>query len=109
MITHTMVFSIEPAMTKQDVDKFFGEMRQIVEDPRVGSGFDYQAHIPLPSHDQYAPIFTASALAQIVVPDIEAFCTIATDPAMGEFIRRWLAGPLPHKVFWVNTAEPLLS
>jgi hypothetical protein len=105
MIIHTLVFSFDPAMTRQDRDRFFEEMQHIVEESGLATGFDHRDHVPFPPMDEHAPVFAASALAQIAFPDINAVGALGIATPLQQFIERWQAR-YPYKVVWVNT-EPL--
>ena len=104
MIIHTLVFSFDPAMTEEDRKQYFDELRQIVEESGFARGFEYRDHIALPPMDEHAPVFIASALAQIALPDLNAVGALGSAKPLQEFMGRWQAR-YPYKVVWVNT-EP---
>jgi len=92
-------------MTEGDRKQYFAEMREIVEESGLAEGFEHRDHIALPPMDEHAPVFVASALAQIVLPDLNAVGALGSTKALQEFMGRWQAR-YPYKVVWINT-EPL--
>ena len=55
--------------------------------------------------DEHAPVFVASAIAQIALPDINAVGTLGIAKPLQDLIGRWQSR-FPYKLVWVNT-EPL--
>jgi hypothetical protein len=104
MVIHTLVFSFPSAMTEQDREQFFGEVKAIMLDGGAQK-FEHRAHLPLPA-DARASVFVASAIAQISFPDLDAVAAASALPALGEFIGRWQAR-FPYQHVWANH-EPAL-
>jgi hypothetical protein len=104
MTIHTLIFSFPDNMTQQDQDEFFSEIAPVM----LASGaekFEHRPHQGLPA-DEHAPVFIASAIAQIQYPDLDTIAAAFRDPALGEFMGKW-QGRFPYKVVWANH-EPVL-
>jgi hypothetical protein len=52
---------------QQDVGRVFGVTRPLVDESGLATGFAYQPHLP-DAHEQYSPIFAASALLSSASP-----------------------------------------
>jgi hypothetical protein len=105
MIIHTLVYSFPPAMPEQDREQFFREVKSIMLNPGHAQQVEYRPHLALAA-DDHAPVFVASAVAQISFPDLDALAATSALPAMREFMGRWQKR-YPYKVVWVNH-EPAL-
>ena len=104
MVIHTLVFSFQPAMAEQDREEFFREISAVMLDGGAQK-FEHRPHLPLPA-DAHAPVFVASAVAQISFPDLDAVAAAFALPALREFMGRWQER-FPYEVVWVNH-EPAL-
>ena len=99
MTIHTLVFSLSPDMTVQDREKFFAEMGSVMLNGGAQK-FEHRPHLPLPA-DAHAPVFVASAVAQVSFADLDAVAAAFALPALREFMGRWQER-FPYKVVWVN-------
>jgi hypothetical protein len=102
MLIHTNVFSFDPALTEEDKDQFFTEMRQVVDESGLAKSFERHDHIALPPMDEHSPVFTTSSIVQIAVSDLNAVGTLAVSEPLQDFIGRWQARS-PYKVVWFTT------
>jgi hypothetical protein len=102
MITHTLVFSFPVDMPAEDRDQFFSEIRQLMVDRGGAAKFEHHAHLPA-AEDEHAPVFVASAIAQVQFSDLDQLAAASALPELETFIGRWQSR-YPYKVVWVNHA-----
>jgi hypothetical protein len=102
MITHTLVFSFPGEMSAEERDDFFSEIRQLLVERGGAAKFDHHAHLPA-AEDEHAPVFVASAIAQVQFSDLDQLETASALPELESFIGRWQSR-YPYKVVWANHA-----
>jgi hypothetical protein len=102
MITHTLVFSFPVEMSAEEQDQFFIEIRQLMVDQGGAARFEHHAHLPA-AGDEYAPVFVASAIAQVQFSDLDQVDTASALPELQASIGRWQSR-YPYKVVWANHA-----
>lgn len=103
MVTHTLVFAFPDEMSEADRDEFFREGSALA----LGSGFaeSYRHRPSISLSSQVNPSdFTASAIAEVTCPDLDAMRKFFAHPPLIEFVRRWQLR-FPYKVVWVNTED----
>lgn len=100
MIIHTLVFSFADAMPDDERDQFFAEMKEVVIGSGLADKIDYTPHLRLPD-DDYAPVFVASAIAELRCKDLPTLEKLSAYPPLNEFRENWQA-KYPYKVVWVN-------
>jgi hypothetical protein len=104
MITHTMILSFAETVPDVDLDRFLGEMEELMRDSGLVQTFATRRHIRVPA-DDHSPVFAASAIVQIGFADVGALNASFVVPGVEEFIGRWQSR-YPYKVVWANH-EPL--
>jgi hypothetical protein len=102
MITHTLVFSFPVEMPAEARHQFFSEIGQIMVDLGGAAEFVHHAHLPA-AENEHAPVFVASAIAQVQFSDLDQLAAASALPELETFIGRWQSR-YPYKVVWVNHA-----
>jgi hypothetical protein len=102
MITHTLVFSFPVEMTAEDRDQFFTEISHLMVDRGGATSFEHRAHQPA-AGDEHAPVFVASAIAQVQFSELNQVGAASALPDLQSFIGRWQSR-YPYKAVWVNHA-----
>jgi hypothetical protein len=102
MITHTLVFSFAAEMSTEERDRFFSEIRPLLVDRGGAVKFEHHAHLPA-AEDAHAPVFVASAIAQVQFSDLDQLAAASALPELETLIGRWQSR-YPYKVVWVNHA-----
>jgi hypothetical protein len=100
MITHTLIYSFPAAMGEQDREQFFDEIEALMRGDGHAIKFEHQPHLSLAA-DEYAPVFAATDVAEIVFADLDAVAAASALPALQEFVGRWQAR-FPYKLVWAN-------
>jgi hypothetical protein len=102
MITHTLVFSFPAEMSVEERDQFFTDIRQLLVDRGGAAKFEHHAHLPA-AEDEHAPVFVASAIAQVQFSDLAQLAAASALPELEALIGRWQSR-YPYKVVWTNHA-----
>jgi hypothetical protein len=79
-------------------------MEQLLQDSGLIQTFAARRHLRVPADDR-SPVFTATAIVQLGLADLDALNASFTTPGLEEFIGRWQAR-YPYQVVWANH-EPL--
>src|ERR1700735_4137114 len=104
MIVHTLIFSFGEGRTPAEQDEFRAPWADISWKAGLCFRVETRKHLPLPN-DAYAPVFVASAVAQLFCPSLEAVDELSGDDALVSFERSEQQRS-PYGVVWANT-EPL--
>jgi hypothetical protein len=104
MIAHTLIFSFGDGRTQAEQDKFLARVADISLKSGLCTRAETRKHLPL-ANDAYAPVFVASAVAQLFCPNLEAVDELSGAEALVPFERREQQRS-PYGVVWANT-EPL--
>jgi hypothetical protein len=103
MIVHTLIFSFGEARTQAEQDEFLAAVTDISLKSGLCTRVETRKHLPLPG-DAYAPVFVASAVAQLFCPSLEAVDELSGTDALVSF-ERTEQQRSPYGVVWANT-EP---
>jgi hypothetical protein len=103
MIIHTLVFSFGDGRNEAEQDEFLSTMTEISLKSGLCTRVETRKHLPLPT-DAHAPVFVASAVAQLFCPSLEEIGELSVSDALVSFIRGEQQRS-PYKVVWANT-EP---
>ena len=103
MIVHTLIFSFGDGRTQAEQDKFLATVADISLKSGLCTRVETRKHLPLPN-DAYAPVFVASAVAQLFCPSLEAVDELSGADALVSF-ERGEQQRSPYGVVWANT-EP---
>src|SRR6204780_2250130 len=103
MIVHTLVFSFGDGRTEGEQDEFLGKVTDISLKSGLCPRVEARKHLPLPT-DAHAPVFVASAVAQLFCPSLEAVDELSGGDALVSFERSEQQRS-PYGVVWANT-EP---
>ncbi|MCF3175865.1 aromatase/cyclase [Streptomyces sioyaensis] len=90
MIIHTLIYRFADAVTEQQREQFFGELKEIALGSGLVTHFGYGPHHRLPVDDK-AKGMTANAVAQFACPDLTTLHTFSELPHVHAFISRWRA------------------
>lgn len=105
-MTHTLVFQFAKRMSAADRDRFFSEGSALVLGSGFAQSYRHWPHIPL-SDDVgavVAPVFVATAMAQIRCADLDSMRKLFAYPPLLGFVQRWQA-EFPYEAVSVNTEE----
>jgi hypothetical protein len=100
VIIHTLIYSFSPAMTAADHEEFFREVAGIMLGEGQAVTVEHRIHLPLPT-DEHAPVFSATAVAQVTFPNLEALAETSALPSMRTFVGHWQTR-FPYRVVWAN-------
>jgi hypothetical protein len=101
MIVHTLVFSFGDGRTEGEQDEFLGNVTDISLKSGLCTRVETRKHLPLPT-DAHAPVFVASAVAQLFCPSLEAVGELSVSDQLISFTRAEQQRS-PYKVVWANT------
>ena len=101
MIVHTLIFSFGEGRTQAEQDKFLATVADISLKSGLCTRVEIRRHLPLPN-DTYAPVFVASAVAQLFCPSLEAVEELSGADALVSFERSEQQRS-PYGVVWANT------
>ena len=101
MIVHTLIFSFGEGRTEAEQDKFLATVADISLKSGLCTRVEIRRHLPLPN-DTYAPVFVASAVAQLFCPSLEAVQELSGADALVSFERNEQQRS-PYGVVWANT------
>ena len=104
MIVHTLIFAFGEGRTQAEQDHFLDTVADISLKSGLCTRVESRKHLPLPN-DAYAPVFVASAVAQLFCPTLEAVDELSGAEALVSFERSEQQRS-PYGVVWANT-EPL--
>ena len=104
MIVHTLVFSFGAGRDEAEQNEFMATMADISLKSGLCTRVETRRHLPLPN-DSHAPVFVASAVAQLFCPSLAAVEELSGSEALVSFIRGEQQR-IPYRVVWANT-EPL--
>jgi hypothetical protein len=104
MISHTMIVSFNQPIPDDELDQFLNDMEKVMTDSGYIESFASRRHIRVPA-DDHSPVFTATAIVQLRLADLDALNASFTTPGLEEFIGRWQSRH-PYRVVWANH-EPL--
>ncbi|QMU67345.1 hypothetical protein [Streptacidiphilus sp. P02-A3a] len=106
MVTHTLVFSFPADMTEADRDRFFQEGSALVLGSGLAESYEHRRHIPLVDDvgEVLAPVFVASAIAQVRCRDLDAMRRLFAYPALGAFVQRWQR-QFPYQAVTINSQD----
>jgi hypothetical protein len=80
--------------------EFFAEMAEICQTSGLVEAVDHKPHISMPD-DAYAPVFRASAVAELRFQDKDHLQKMNEYQPLADFRTKWQA-LYPYKVVWVN-------
>ena len=100
MIVHTLVFSFGDGRTEGEQDEFLAKVTDISLKSGLCTRVEARKHLPLPT-DAHAPVFVASAVAQLLPEPGGRRRAVGVRRAMS--FTRAEQQRSPYKVVWANT------
>lgn len=100
MITHTMIVSFIDPVPETELDRYLQDIEQVMRNSGQIQTFAARRHIRVPA-DDHSPVFVATAIVQLGLPDLEALNASFAAPGVEELIRRWQSR-YPYRVVWAN-------
>ena len=107
MIVHTLVYRFSPEARDEDIQEFFGGLRDLTADSGLVSAFGWRPHLLLPV-DEHAKGMTATHIAQFSCADVATLQKFSELPGVHEFISRWRER-LRYEAAYANHEEMLPS
>jgi hypothetical protein len=104
MIVHTLIYSFSPEMGDDEREAFFEEVAGIMLNEGQAQHVSHARHLRVPG-DDHAPVFAASATAEVHFADLDALIQTSALTSMQDFVARWQKRR-PYRAVWVNYEAP---